>query len=158
MTADMSTVDELVAATEANPESTPIDVLSDWYQKLIDSRAVLETAKAEEKEAKEHIQELLAEHGAKLGLLNGVPVVEMKTGPRRSAPSLKVFDAMTQDIAAAIADMIAELLAKLKIQIVLPVGPLTKALRTATRKVLDDYTSTSEVTTLETKKFLPDNK
>jgi len=156
--ADMTTVDELLAATEADPKSAPIDALSDRYQRLIDARAAMDKAKAEEKEANGELQEYLAEHGASIGLIDGMPVCEMSTGPRRSAPPLKAFDDIAGDMAARNAEIVVELLQKLEVTVKIPLGALVKVLRGAAREVLDSHITTRDVTTLETKKFLPKQK
>lgn len=153
---DMTTVDELAAAVEtAGPDALPIDVLSDWYEKLIEARAATEQAKADEKEANAVIKAHLAERGVKIGLINGVPVVEMKTGPRRSAPSLEKFDAMTVELADTVAGLFESLLIKLGVPALGTTSKISAAMRKPIRAVLDSFIGHGEVTTLETKKFLP---
>lgn len=152
---DKTTVDELAAALDTSgPEATPIDVLSDWYEKLVEARSAKERAAADEKEANAVIRAHLAEHGASIGLINGQPMIEMKTGPRRSAPPLGKFDEIAGSLAVRVAGIFGDLLTKLGIPAEGTMDKMVNALRGPIREVLDSYVSVGEVTTLETKKFL----
>jgi hypothetical protein len=153
---DMTTVDELAAAVEtAGPDALPIDVLSDWYEKLIEARAAKESAAAEEKEANSYIRGYLSEHGASIGLIDGQPVIEMSTKSRRSAPALAEFDTITVHLADAVAGLFEGLLVKLGVPALGSTSKISTAMRKPIRAVLDSFVKSGEVTTLETKKFLP---
>jgi len=154
-TASITIETELQAAEETvSPDAMPIDVLGDWYEKLITLRARIEADSAEEKEAKGKIQALLEENDKSIGLINGHPVIEMTRSSARSAPSLGRLDDVAAEIGVKTSELIGELFDKLGITAGFPVNSLASVLQVAARKVLTDYTKIYERTTIETKKFL----
>lgn len=98
---DMATADELAAALETSgPTAVPMDVLSDWLDKLEKSRKLIKLGQAHEKEAKETIQGFLHEHEAQLGLINGMPRVKLSEVTQRRAPSIKYLEETSDDTRA----------------------------------------------------------
>lgn len=145
---------ELQAAEAVNPDAMPIDVLGDWYEKLITLRARMESDKADETEAKGKIQALLEENGKRIGLINGQPVIEVSTSTYRNAPNLGKLDDVAAVIGARTSGLIGELFDKLGITAGFPVESLSPLLQVAARKVLTEFTTKSERVSVETKKFI----
>lgn len=146
---------ELQAAeVTVSPDAMPIDVLGDWYTKLVTLRARIEADKVEEAEAKGKIQDLLQENGKSIGLINGQPVIEISEGTYRSAPNLKQLDDVAAVIGVRTSELIGELFDKLGITAGFPVNSLAPLLQVAARKVLTDFTGKNTRVSVETKKFL----
>lgn len=142
---------ETDAATTTDPKSAPIDELADRYQKLLDARAAQAQGKADEDEAKAEISELLATHGATIGLINGKPVLELRSATKSNPPALGKLDLVAHDMAIRVVSMFGALLGIPEDR----TGPVEDAVEKVARKVLADYTTISRFTMFETKKFLP---
>jgi hypothetical protein len=153
MTEAPQTEQEVLA--EIDPDAAPIDVISDWVQKLIDARVKEAEGKAEKEEARDIILAHMAEAGKKIGVVNGAPVLEIKTKPNAFPPSLAKLDAVSVDIGEKTAKAVWEVLKNLGIATTLPSKMLVPAIQAIARGVLEDYTSRGTTTSVETARFKP---
>jgi hypothetical protein len=149
--------EEVAVAQDIDPNSVPIDTMADRVRALIKARQDKKAADAAEKDAKADLLEAMGDKT--LGLVDGLPVLEITEGKRDNPPAYSTHSMVAADAAGRTTALLGMLMTD-----VLAITDadtfakhretLARAINKAVADVLEDHSSHTKFPVFGTDRFI----